>query len=93
MEYPEFLHPRLSEMLAYESQTAVEKSMPHYLYHARLYRDGDRWCALIGENIQDGVVGFGNTPAKAMAAFDDAWNEEIKPRAAAQAEEKNNGEK
>ena len=32
------------------------------------------WCALFGENLQDGVAGFGETPAKAMWAFDVAWN-------------------
>jgi hypothetical protein len=31
------------------------------------------WCALFGDNLQEGVVGFGETPAKAMYAFDTAW--------------------
>ena len=35
--------------------------------------DGNQWCALYGENLQDGVAGFGDTPAKAMLAFDRAW--------------------
>jgi hypothetical protein len=35
--------------------------------------DGDQWCALYGENLQDGVAGFGDTPEKAMYAFDAAW--------------------
>ena len=28
--------------------------------------DGDQWCALYGENLQEGVAGFGRTPAEAM---------------------------
>lgn len=32
------------------------------------YKDGNQWCYLYGDNIQDGVVGFGETIFKA------AWN-------------------
>jgi hypothetical protein len=28
--------------------------------------DGDKWCALIGKNIQEGVVGFGDTQSEAL---------------------------
>jgi hypothetical protein len=33
----------------------------------RLFPDGDKWCALIGENIQDGIAGFGDTKVEAIA--------------------------
>lgn len=33
---------------------------------AELYKDGDEWCCLIGENIQDGCAGFGRTPQDAI---------------------------
>ena len=36
----------------------------------RIYPDGNMWCALYGENLQEGVCGFGNTPEGAMADFD-----------------------
>ena len=36
----------------------------------RLFPDGDRWCALYGENLQDGLCGHGKTPEEAMADFD-----------------------
>lgn len=42
-------------------------------------RDGNQWCALFGENIQDGVVGFGDGPDAAMWAFDEAWREKLPP--------------
>ena len=28
--------------------------------------DGSKWCALVGENIQEGVAGWGDTPYKAL---------------------------
>jgi hypothetical protein len=37
-----------------------------------LKKDGDMWCALLGDNLQEGVSGFGSTPARALAAFDTA---------------------
>lgn len=53
-----------------EVQTA-----PHVLYRPTLFPDGNMWCALLGADPMVGVVGFGETPAKAMAAFDKAWHE------------------
>lgn len=31
-----------------------------------IYRDGDQICALIGENLQTGVAGFGSTAGDAL---------------------------
>lgn len=31
-----------------------------------VYVDGDSWCALIGNDIQEGLCGFGDTPAEAL---------------------------
>ena len=36
----------------------------------RLYPDGNMWCSLYGENLQEGLAGFGKTPEGAMADFD-----------------------
>jgi len=46
---------------------------PSAIYKPKIYIDGDKWCALYGENIQDGVCGFGDTPEKAMHEFDRNW--------------------
>ena len=37
--------------------------------HARLSLDGNAWCVLLGENLQVGTCGFGDTPAEALASF------------------------
>lgn len=55
------------------AQTAREARRPFVLLKPSLYPDGNMWCALYGENIQDGVAGFGDTPEKAAQAFDLAW--------------------
>ena len=60
-----------------EVDAAVMKTMPSYLYRPKLAIDGNQWCALYGENLQDGVVGFGDSPYEAMEAFDKAWFEKL----------------
>jgi hypothetical protein len=46
---------------------------PSYWLRPRLERIGQKWRALYGENPQDGVAGFGNTPDEAFADFDEKW--------------------
>ena len=60
-------------------QAAAAQERPCVLWKPALFRDGDQWCALLGENIQDGVVGFGDSPDAAMWAFDEAWREKLPP--------------
>lgn len=39
----------------------------------RIFIDGDRWCVLHGENLQDGVAGFGDCPLDAIYHFNKEW--------------------
>ena len=61
--------------------TAMEMARPSVLFNPTLSADGDMWCALLGENLQEGVAGFGKTPAEAMTAFDQAFCNEKTPTA------------
>lgn len=55
---------------------AYQWQRPSAVFRPTLSADGDQWSALLGENLQEGVAGFGPTPEAAMAAFDAAfWNE------------------
>ncbi len=49
--------------------------LPHVLMRPKIQMDGNQWCALYGENLMEGVAGFGDTPELAMVAFDKAWKE------------------
>lgn len=65
---------RIIRCAAQELATAGEEMQrPSAIFRPRLFIDGDRWCALYGDNIQRGVVGFGYTPDVAMRSFDHAW--------------------
>lgn len=50
-----------------------EYAAPHAILRAKVYKDGDMWCCLYGDNIMEGVVGFGATPRAAAVEFDKAW--------------------
>lgn len=39
--------------------------------------DGNQWCVLYGENLQDGVAGFGDSPHDAVMAFNQAWRDKL----------------
>jgi hypothetical protein len=65
--------------------TAMEMARPAVLFKPTLLRDGDKWCALLGENLQEGIAGFGDTVAEAMTNFDQAFYKERTPAAARQA--------
>lgn len=58
---------------------AVSMSMqrPSVLYRPQIFPEGNQWCALYGTNIQEGVAGFGDSPADAMDAFDVAWFQKL----------------
>lgn len=55
-----------------------QMTRPCVLHRPKISRDGDQWCALLGDDLQIGVSGFGDSPEKAMLAFDKAWYENIK---------------
>lgn len=43
----------------------------------KIFIDGNQWCVLYGNNIQDGICGFGETPRKAVYDFNKAWDRGI----------------
>ena len=64
------------------SQTLMEflsrqARRPSFIWRPHLAKDGNMWSALYGDNIQEGVCGFGKTPEEAMLAFDKAWVREV----------------
>lgn len=50
---------------------------PSAIFRPRLSIDGNQWCALYGDNLQDGVAGFGASPADAMWDFDRNWSTKL----------------
>jgi hypothetical protein len=62
------------QLIQQEFTTAgYEMQRPSVLYRPKMFVDGDQWCALYGDNLQDGVAGFGDSPDNAMRNFDENW--------------------
>lgn len=61
----------LTQAIAQDAER--ERLRPCVIYRPALAIDGDQWFALYGANLQDGVAGFGSSPAAAMLDFDKHW--------------------
>lgn len=73
-----YIHQAAHAIAEEACRAAGAYTAPSAVYRPSLVMDGDQWCALYGDNLQDGVAGFGDTPEAAMRAFDKAWATRIK---------------
>jgi len=80
----------LSDYQKTELNRACElAAAPSTHFRPRLFPDGNMWCALYGENLQEGLAGFGKTPEGAMADFDHNFRcQTLQPNADVKARDK-----
>ena len=80
----EYWNERFNEeqrnMRIYYDDIGYQNNRPSTIYKPKLYKDGNQWCALYGDNIQDGVAGFGDSPALAYEDFDRNWEAQLNDR-------------
>lgn len=67
----------VSHLVAEAQATGYEQRRPCVLFRPSISIDGNKWCALYGENLQDGVAGFGDSVEQAMDDFDAAWSRKL----------------
>lgn len=67
------LYQDASMAIEHFAEAGRQQQRPFMLLRPKIYIDGNMWCALYGENLQDGVAGFGETPHKASVQFDIEW--------------------
>jgi len=41
-----------------------------------IQKDGNQWCVLLGDNLQEGVASFGKSPLEAIRNFNAEMNKE-----------------
>ena len=75
-----------------ERQAALERmelyrsahpGSPSAMQRPRLSKRGDVWIALLGPNVQNGIVGLGLTVEGALRAFDARYLSSVQPPMAA----------
>jgi len=67
----EYEHSSAMMISFQETQNMMQR--PHVRMRPKVYKDGNSWCCLYGENIMEGVCGFGATPDLACKDFDCVW--------------------
>lgn len=76
-ELPSHTQAILHEAACHIDNAAIERNMPFVIYGARVFQDGNMWCAMLGGDFPNGVVAFGDTPAKAVAEFNKVWYQTV----------------
>lgn len=69
-EYEALLEKRI-DVNRYQTEKESPMSVEEVLVKAGLkpYKDGNQWCILAGDNIQEGICGFGDTIDEALYQF------------------------
>ena len=50
---------------------------PSVRFRPKMSKEGNKWIALYGDNLMEGVVGVGESPDEAMYHFDCEWTKRI----------------
>ena len=67
-------------MLFQDRQFTVVQKAEYALFEQlkpKLHQDGNQWCVLYGDDIQIGIVGFGDTPYLAILDWNSQWSKKI----------------
>jgi hypothetical protein len=73
LQYIDRLTFNIEQLARVIERDANLRHSPCQLYKPRVFRDGDKWCALYGDDLQVGVSGHGRTPEEATRQFDENW--------------------
>ena len=65
------------EELEFNSSVIKEEHMRCAMLKPRLFIDGKQWCCLYGDDLQNGIAGFGDTPHKAIMDWEGAFNQSL----------------
>ena len=76
MEVPEHLEGTACNVLVAEQRAAERRSLWAVILGLVPHQDGDQYCVLWGENLQEGIAAFGKSPSAALRAFEVEMNKE-----------------
>lgn len=76
----------------YNTSIQAEEMNLVSLLRPRIFIDGNQWCVLYGDNLMEGVAGFGASPMLAVYDSNNAWRKEL-PHNAATDNTRDGGEK
>ena len=66
--YQAILFDKINAIIEEQKELNIVKTL-----RAKIFLDGDKWCVLYGENIQEGISAFGDNPMNAVYKFNVAF--------------------
>ena len=72
-------NPTLAAMERMELYCAAHPGSPSAARRPQLLYRGQLWVALLGPNVEDGIVGIGQTVEAALRAFDAQYHAGLRP--------------
>lgn len=67
-----YIADMMSRVASIDYDAALRRESWAVIYRLIPYKDGDKWCVLLGANLQEGIAGFGETPEEAIIDFEKA---------------------
>lgn len=71
-------HNEIQHQIKLETLETEQQYLRFSTLKPKIFKDGNQWCVLLGENIQEGIAGFGNTPNEAIINWDGEFYKTIK---------------
>ena len=69
-----------NETLEHQERMALALEQEEYnlfsMLHPTLKKDGNQWCVLYGQDLQNGIAGFGDTPRLAILDWNKRWDKQ-----------------
>jgi len=62
-----------------ELYAAAHPGSPSAVRRPRVYRKSRTWIALLGNDLEDGIIGYGDTIEAALRAFDARYLATLRP--------------
>lgn len=70
MNIPDYMHGAVQDTINCQRQEVERRSLWSTILGLIPVKDGNQWCVLYGENLQEGIAAFGKTPEDAMYKFE-----------------------
>lgn len=67
-------HNEIQHQMKVEILTTEQQYKRFSMLKPRVFKDGNMWCVLYGDNQMDGIVGFGESIHEAIMAWECAFN-------------------
>jgi len=66
--YQSMQHDEKMRLITSEQELLLVKT-----YNLVPFKDGNQWCVLLGDDLQTGIAGFGDSPLNAILDFNKAF--------------------